>query len=166
MSIMLENKVNYRLRKIEQTDFDLLLKIYASTRQPELDQMKNWTESMKQSFVSQQFNAQHTHYQNNYLKAFFYIINKGKTGIGRLYLDEYFGENEFRIIDITLLPEWRGRGIGQQILKEILLKAAKNGKRVSIHVETFNPAMQLYFRLGFKKVSETNGVYHLLEWKN
>nr|WP_278012004.1 hypothetical protein [Flavobacterium gyeonganense] len=37
-------------------------------------------------------------------------------------------------------------------------------RNVSIHVESFNPAMNLYKRLGFKKISETNGVYHLMEW--
>jgi ribosomal protein S18 acetylase RimI-like enzyme len=31
-------------------------------------------------------------------------------------------------------------------------------------VEAFNPAKHLYERLGFEKISETNGVYHLMQW--
>ena len=52
----------------------------------------------------------------------------------------------------------------QIILKSILDRAKTIEKNVTIHVESFNPAMNLYHKLGFKKISETNGVYHLLEW--
>ncbi len=36
--------------------------------------------------------------------------------------------------------------------------------RLSIHVEHDNPARRLYDRLGFQHV-DTNGVYHLMEWR-
>ena len=38
-----------------------------------------------------------------------------------------------------------------------------DGKRVSIHVEMFDPALQLYQRLGFRKLGE-HGVYNFMEW--
>jgi ribosomal protein S18 acetylase RimI-like enzyme len=81
-----------------------------------------------------------------------------------LYIDFFFEKKGIRIIDITLLPNWRKKEIGSSILKEITEKAAVNQMKVSIHVESFNPAMNLYKRLGFTKISETNGVYHLMEW--
>lgn len=43
--------------------------------------------------------------------------------------------------------------------------AEDNNLSVTIHVERFNPAMELYKKLGFVLVSQTNEVYHLLEWK-
>ena len=47
--------------------------------------------------------------------------------------------------------------------KGILTQAEAIGKRVTIHVEMFNPALKLYERLGFEKKGE-HGVYHFMEW--
>lgn len=107
-----------------------------------------------------------TYYQDNYKEAKFYIIEKENATIGRLYIDFFFEQKSIQIIDITLLPEWRKKNIGSSILNEIIKKADENNLNVSIHVETFNPAMELYKRLGFEKISETNGVYHLMEWSS
>ena len=63
-----------------------------------------------------------------------------------------------------MLPEFRGRGIGRMLIEEILAEGRSTGRSVSIHVEHDNPARHLYDRLGFRHV-DTNGVYHLLEWK-
>ena len=68
-----------------------------------------------------------------------------------------------RAHDIALLPEHRGAGIGGRLLQDLLTEAAASGKRVSIHVERFNPAMRLYERLGFTKQEEV-GVYFRMEW--
>jgi predicted GNAT family acetyltransferase len=46
---------------------------------------------------------------------------------------------------------------------EILAESALGGKRAGIHVETFNPALALYERLGFRKLRE-HGVHHFMEW--
>jgi len=42
-------------------------------------------------------------------------------------------------------------------------RGAAAGKPVTIHVESFNPALSLYRRLGFEHV-DTNGVYYLMRW--
>lgn len=151
-------------RSIEEMDMPLLRKIYGSTRQEELDKGTNWNDEQKKLFIDQQFYAQHQYYQKTFLKTKYYIIEKENIPIGRLYIDSSFENEGIKIIDITLLPEWRNKSIGSSILKEILKKAADHNRSVEIHVEVFNPAMELYKRLGFKKISETNGVYHLMEW--
>lgn len=154
------------LRTINKTDNDALLRIYASTRLEELKLATNWSEELKQKFLEFQFNAQHNYYQEIYTGAHFWMIEKKGESIGRLYLDENFENKTVRIIDITLLPEWRGKGIGNQIIMDIIHFAAKRNQPVSIHVESFNPAMNLYKKMGFELIDITNGVYHLLEWKN
>lgn len=156
-------KIN--LREIEETDLPILCQIYGSTRTEELEKGTDWSEQQKQYFIEHQFGAQHDYYQKNYIGAKFYVIEKENTVIGRLYIDYFFEKKGYRIMDITLLPDWRRKNIGSTILKEILKKAKLHQMPVSIHVESFNPAMNLYTRLGFTKISETNGVYHLLEWR-
>jgi len=153
-------------RPIVQEDMSDLLGMYASTRQEEMERVPNWTEMMKTQFISSQFRAQHDHYQRNYIGADFWIIELNSEKIGRLYLHENYEEGVIRIIDITLLPLYRNRKIGEGILKDLMKKATELKKALNIHVEAFNPAKNLYNRLGFKKISETNGVYHLMEWKH
>ncbi|MFH6992850.1 GNAT family N-acetyltransferase [Flavobacterium sp. FlaQc-48] len=153
-----------RLRDIQDSDLTVLCKIYGSTRTEELEKGTNWNDEQKNIFIEHQFLAQHEYYQKNYIGAKFYIIEKENVIIGRLYIDFFFEKKGVRIIDITLLPDWRDKNIGSSILKEILEKAAKENLKVTIHVESFNPAMNLYKKLGFTKISETNGIYHLMEW--
>jgi ribosomal protein S18 acetylase RimI-like enzyme len=71
---------------------------------------------------------------------------------------------ETRILDITVLPEYRNRGIGTSLLRDLLDEASHPGKRVRIHVETFNPSLRLLERLGFKSIAE-EGINFLMEWR-
>lgn len=145
-------------RPIVDDDRPFLRELYASTRREEMAQT-DWPQDQIEMFLSEQFHAQHMHYMQHFAKADFDLILRDGEPIGRLYLDEW--EEEFRIIDIALLPEFRGRGIGGRILKDILEKAFAAGKAVGIHVEQNNPAMTLYQRLGFEMVEE-QAVYHLM----
>ncbi|HEY0567915.1 MAG TPA: GNAT family N-acetyltransferase, partial [Xanthobacteraceae bacterium] len=87
-------------------------------------------------------------------------VHRGDN-IGRLYIERWPSQN--RIIDIALLPEYRGKGLGEALLRDLMDEAAAAGKAVSIHVEKFNPATRLYRRLGFK-TAEDKGVYDLMRW--
>lgn len=147
-------------RPITSDDEALLYRIYASTREEELA-VVDWDDAQKAAFLSMQFAAQHSHYQQYYPDAAFEVILLNGQPAGRLYVDRW--PEEIRIIDIALLPEYRNAGTGTILLKGILQEAEQAGKKVSIHVERFNPAMRLYERLGFSTVSE-NGVYYLMEW--
>lgn len=161
----MELKINdINLRNIHENDLPILCEIYGSTRTEELERGTNWNEEQKRFFIEQQFFAQHEYYQKNYTGAKFYVIEKENLVIGRLYIDFFFEKKGIRIIDITLLPNWRQKNIGSSILAAIMQKAAIKNIGVTIHVESFNPAMNLYKKLGFNKISETNGVYHLMEW--
>lgn len=153
------------LRNIAQQDEAVLCAIYGSTRAEEMERVVDWSNDQKLAFVRQQFEAQHVYYQQNYIGAAFWIIQKEGQPIGRLYIDGNFIDGSIRIIDITLLPAYRNGGIGQSILQDILAYARQKEKPVTIHVESFNPALQLYERLGFSLKDKKNGVYYLLEWK-
>ena len=155
---------NLKVRPIGRNDMAFLLETYASTRAQEMERVPHWTDLMKREFVTSQFNAQHEYYQKNYAGGNFWVIENDGNNIGRLYLHENFQEKGMRIIDITIAPSFRNRGLGASILKDLMNRAAQLGRPLSIHVETFNPAKNLYTRLGFKTVSETNGVYHVMEW--
>jgi ribosomal protein S18 acetylase RimI-like enzyme len=79
----------------------------------------------------------------------------------QVHLRDRFGE-ELRIIDLALLPEFRGRGVATSLLGSLIREAAGLGLPLRIHVERFNPALRLYERLGFRLVAD-RGVYLFLE---
>lgn len=152
------------LRWITDVDLPFLADLYASTRRDELAQTP-WSEEERTKFLSWQFEAQHKHYLEHYPDCEFLVVEKAAGAamepIGRLYLDRW--AEEIRLVDIALLPAHRGGGHGGAILEGILAEGAKSGLPVSIHVESENPALRLYERLGFEHV-DTNGVYHLMRW--
>lgn len=149
----------HRLRPAGADDRDSLLRVYASTREEEL-RLVDWSDEQKAAFVRQQFEAQDAYYREHYEPATFDVIEVEGEPAGRLYVARW--EEEIRIMDIALLPEHRGRGIGTALLRALLDEAAEAGKRLSIHVELNNPARRLYERLGFAAVEE-RGVYVLME---
>ena len=149
------------LRPITPEDDSFLAGLYASTRAEELA-VTGWSEEEKTVFCRRQFDAQTAHYRENYPGASLQIIEQAGTPIGRLYVARW--EREIRIMDIALVPEHRGSGIGTKLLRELQEEARDAGKTLTIHVERFNPALRLYERLGFKMV-EDKGVYLLMEWR-
>jgi ribosomal protein S18 acetylase RimI-like enzyme len=148
-------------RACTSEDVPFLRHLYGTTREDEM-RLVPWNDEQKRMFLDMQFHAQKTHYEDFYPDCEFLMIELEGKSIGRLYLDR--GEDDIRITDIALLPEYRGRGIGRMLLEEILEEGRNTRKRVTIHVEHDNPALRLYERLGFRHV-DTNGVYHLMEWR-
>jgi ribosomal protein S18 acetylase RimI-like enzyme len=150
------------LRPIREEDMELLYQVYYSTREEELRMIVDWTQEMKEAFVRQQFNAQHAWYQEHYIGASFDVVLVDDVPAGRLYVHRR--EREIRLVDITLLPEFRNGGFGSRLLRELPAAAAPTGKPLTIHVEKYNPALRLYHRLGFRSI-EDRGPYDLLEWR-
>lgn len=159
MRIILREAITFRPETEE--DLEFLYRLYASLREEELKPVA-WSDEQKHAFLRQQFNAQRAHYHGNYASAEYLIIMETEAPIGRLYLHRR--PEDVRIMDIALLPEHCGRGIGGLLIRELLDEAGAAGQSVSIHVEINNPAMRLYERLGFKQI-DTYGVYHLMEWR-
>jgi ribosomal protein S18 acetylase RimI-like enzyme len=149
------------LRPIASADEPFLRSVYASTRQQELAVVP-WDDAQKTAFLRMQFDAQHAYYQEQYAGASFdVILVDGQPG-GRLYVERI--SDEFRIIDIALLPEFCNRGIGSSLLRQLQAEARAAGKPLRIHVERFNPALRLYERLGFRQVAD-RAVYLFMEWR-
>ncbi len=148
------------LRPATQADYFFMRQLYGSTREEEMKQFP-FDEFQKKAFLDQQFAAQYQHYQLHYPTCERNIIERDGKPVGRLWIDEW--RDQIRLVDIALVAEARGSGIGTMLLHEVLERGRRAGKPVTIHVEGFNPALRLYERLGFVKV-DTNGMYYLMKW--
>lgn len=148
-------------RPMDDEDLPFVAALYASIRAEELA-ATGLPVAQQQAFLDQQHRAQHQHYRAHYPGAEWLILEREGAPVGRLYLSEW--PAEFRVVDISLVAEARGEGIGGALLTDIITGAAAIGKSVSIHVEKFNPARRLYERLGFQLI-EDKGVYDLMAWR-
>jgi len=150
-----------RFRPEEPEDEAFLCALYATTRQEEMA-LTGWPAERQEAFLRQQFRFQTAHYRRHYGGAAFEIILLDQRPMGRIYVHR--GPEDIRLMDIALLPEYRGAGIGGTILRGLLGEAARARKPVTLHVEPYNRALRLYQRLGFQ-VIEQRGPNLFLEWR-
>ncbi|MGA9997336.1 MAG: GNAT family N-acetyltransferase [Pyrinomonadaceae bacterium] len=148
------------MRPIVPDDEPFLFDVFASTRAEEL-KLLPWDEAQKEAFLKQQFAAQRDHYFQHYPDAQYQIILQDERPVGRLYVHRR--ENEIRILDITILPQYRSAGLGTPLVKEIMNEGERSGRAVSIYVDNFSPAIRLFERLGFSKIEE-DGINVLFKW--
>ena len=146
------------LRPAEESDRPFMLRVYACIREPELEAAGMPREQWP-PFLEHQFEAQSRHYETYENISFEVVLVDGEP-IGRLIVARW--PEELRVVDIALLPECRGRGIGGGLLWKLIEEAEERVVKVSVHVERSNPAQGLYSRLGFHRVAEDD-VYLLLE---
>lgn len=149
------------LRNAVGEDESLLFELYASTRADEMA-LVPWNDEQRKAFLTMQFSAQESYYREKFSDASFSVILRDDLPVGRFYV--FRDKDEIRILDITIRPALRNSGIGTSLLSELLTEAAESRKPVRIHVETFNPSLRLFERLGFKSVAE-EGFNFLMEWR-
>jgi len=153
---------NAILRPAEAQDEPFLFQVYASTRADEMA-LVDWSEEQKHAFLSMQFNAQRSDYGINFPGAVTSVITlePGGVPIGRMIVDRSCGE--IHLMDIALLPECRGAGIGSRLVQDLQDEARAKKQSIVLYVEVFNPAIHLYERLGFAR-SGASGIYFKMEW--
>jgi ribosomal protein S18 acetylase RimI-like enzyme len=148
------------LRGIDPADRAFLREVYAGTRLEELAPL-GWSAGQVDAFIDMQFEAQHRDYWRNYDTTRFRIVTCDGIDAGRLYVERR--SDELRVVDIALLPGFRGRGIGSGLFAGLFDEADAERIAVRIHVEHENPAQRLYLRLGFAFTGEPGPIYRLME---
>ncbi len=156
------NKPNLHFRPIELADQQFLFDVYANTRENEMELLSFWGEPEKLAFLTQQFLAQQTYYQQQFPSADYLIILIDQLPVGRLYLDRR--PEDIRIIDISILTSFRNLGYGSYILHQLTSEAQSVNKTLTIHVERSNPALHLYDRIGFRILDDSHPIYLLMKW--
>jgi ribosomal protein S18 acetylase RimI-like enzyme len=144
-----------QLRPANASDRAFLCWVFESTRAQEFAQT-GFNADCIAALLADQFSIQDTYYRRHYPHGRFDVILLGATAIGRLYHDWH--GSEARLIDISLLREYRGMGIGGRLVRAFVEQAAARRMPAVLYVEMNNPVQGLYRRLGFEPVGE-NGVY-------
>ncbi len=140
-----------RIRPIRNKDLPFLYEVYATTRD-DIVSAVGLTEMQRCELLRHQFEAQHRDYQIRFPIAEFGIVELAKKPIGRLYLNRT--QSELHLIEISILPSHRSRGIGSRLIQDIKQEACKSNRRVRIHVETGSRAVSFYEKHGFEIIGE------------
>ncbi len=150
------------LRPETETDLPFLRRLYASTRWEELAVVTNWSDDQKLAVLDRQFGFQRHHYRTYYPATSWDVLENHGVPAGRLYVHR--APATLLVMDIALLPGWRGRGIGTALMQWVCAQARAAGKSVTVSVEKYNRAQTLYRRLGFREISD-EGVHCAMEWR-
>jgi ribosomal protein S18 acetylase RimI-like enzyme len=148
------------LRPASANDHEFLIQVYASTRNEEMASW-GWNLGQQMSFVRMQFDARHRGYEATYPSAENSVISVGDTPVGSIIV--FRAQNEIRLVDVALLLEFRGRGIGEELVRMLMSEGARSGLPLRLSVLRSNRAAHLYERLGFI-AKGGDALYCEMEW--
>jgi ribosomal protein S18 acetylase RimI-like enzyme len=151
--------MNITLRPFAPENPEFLFQLYASTRQHEIAAF-GWPPAQQEAFLRMQFNAQKRWYDMAYAGADHQLILVDEKPAGRILV--FRDKDSNRLVDIALLSEYRSRGVGTQLLRDLIAKCESEHLPLRLQVTKVNPARHLYERLGFITIGE-DGMYYEME---
>ena len=150
------------LRRVTDADANFLLSVYKSTRADELGQVE-WGEGQQDAFIKWQFDLQRREYDARFPDAEYCVILIDDRPAGRIWIGS--DENQIRLLDIAVLPEFQKRGAGTLLLRRLIDESIRAGKTLRHMVFVLNnDAHRFYERLGFVVIEEF-GAYKHMEWR-
>jgi ribosomal protein S18 acetylase RimI-like enzyme len=146
------------LKERTENDSEFFIKLFGEIKSSELF-LDSWPEPVRCQMINMQYNAFMQSITTEFPHHIDYLIWHQSEKAGRLQLDK--NKEAYRIINISLLPAFRNKGIGTRIINDILIEANRKGIPVFLEVDRINPAQNLYFRLGFKVIQQDEIKYSM-----
>jgi ribosomal protein S18 acetylase RimI-like enzyme len=158
---MSDERVRYVLRRAETEDEAFLFQLFVSAQ--ETFAPCGWDAEQLHQLLAFQFRARNASYAASHPRAASDLIcTPERTAVGRLLVAP--GSEGVHLLDIALLPTYRGRGIGRHVLLDLQRSCMTRGQRITLNVQRESRAHALYRRLGFRTIRE-DSVYAQLEWR-
>lgn len=110
--------------------------------------------SVRDILLRQQFQGQTAGYRAQFPRARHEILEIDERPIGRLIVER--NAEALHIVDLAIMPEWRSRGIGARLLRNLVCEARAAGVLTRFHSFLHNvDGNRLFQRLGFTPVART-----------
>jgi GNAT superfamily N-acetyltransferase len=151
--------LGWRLRPASVEDEEFLRTLFAETNVA----LHALPPELQASLLDMQYRGRAMTYSTEYPQAKDSVVclDHG-TPVGRHLVERK--TDGFRSIDLAILPQWQGKGIGTRILKDLAQESRQAGVKLSLRVVKDNPALRLYVRLGFDVVAEDEISYEMV-WR-
>jgi ribosomal protein S18 acetylase RimI-like enzyme len=133
------------LRFATEADQFFLRQLFSVCRHGEFESLG---EPIATQLTESQFEASSRDLADRFDPAGDHIIECEGQPVGRLWV--HCQGDDWELVDVAVLPEFRCRGIAGVLLQELKTQAEANNATIRLHVRANNaPAQRLYFRLGF-----------------
>ena len=144
--------MDYKIRIATPDDRNLIYALKAESVRPYVEKIWGWDEDyQKNDFDSDFSNIEQ-----------FHVIEINNSFVG--FVQYHFEYPYLEVVEIHLLPECRGKGIGSDILQYLQKVCVTQDRKIRIGCFKENHrAKQLYLKLGFIQIKETD-THFILEY--
>ncbi|MEO6394184.1 MAG: GNAT family N-acetyltransferase [Pyrinomonadaceae bacterium] len=126
----------YQLRNATNDDLEFAIELNRLYMQPYRDDLPGWTDRLGRAEMQRRWVAD----------PYQMILVDGER-VGLLVVTER--DDQLILKQIELMPTHQGKGIGSEVIRDVLKQASARGLGVTLYVLRSNPAVVLYERLGF-----------------
>ena len=148
------------VRASNPADDDFFYDVFCTTWASEVAALPN--QNLARHVLRIQHIAQERRFAGRYPAQQRFVIEHGGRSAGRLYVSDRSAR--IQIVDLTLLPEFRSRGIETQVVRGLMSEAAREQQVVGLQVSRRDDdASALYAGLGFDLVS-VDDLDNTFEW--
>lgn len=149
-----------RFRLADAADQSFFLALYRSTRSDLLGMLAD--PRYIDALVAMQQRQQMDGFRSLYPDAAYQVLELDGTPVGRLVTA--VASDALRVVDIAVVPQARGQGVGGEVLRRVLQQAMREGRDVTLAVRRDNAgARRLYASLGFAVEREESTLQ--LRWR-
>ena len=146
--------MDYKIRFATPDDHDLIYTLKAESVRPYVERIWGWDEDYQRN----DFDGDFAHIDQ------FNVIEIDGRFVG--FVQYYFEYPYFEVVEIHLLPEYRGKGIGSDILRYLQKVCIAQDRKIRIGCFKENHrAKHLYHKLGFMQTEETD-THYILKYPN
>ena len=146
--------MDYKIRFATPNDHDLIYALKAESVRPYVEKIWGWDEDYQKKDFDGDFSRMEQ----------FNVIEVDGRFVG--FVQYYFEYPYFEVVEIHLLPEYRGKGIGSQILRYLQKACIAQNRKIRIGCFKENHRVKhLYQKLGFMQTKETD-THYILEYPN
>ena len=149
------------LRSETTEDEPFLRDLYLSVRDCETG-IRELDPGARTRLLQEQFQFQRSDYRLRYPHANFLIVQANEQPAGRFYLNH--AADSIHVIDISLLPEFQGHGVGSTLIRTVQAEARRSGRAVTLFAHPRRAGSGFYQRLGFVQKSVL-GEHAALRWQ-
>lgn len=148
-------------RAAEPADDSFLYDVFATTWESEVSALPN--QNLARHVLRIQHIAQERRYTSRYPGHQRFVLTEAGERVGRLYVLR--SGSSLHVVDLTLLPEFRGRGLGTRVVRDLVLEASGEDVPVTLRVGRTNTEVtHFYARLGFDLV-DVDDLDNYFEWR-
>lgn len=149
-------------QRASASDEPALFDVFCRVRTRDLE-ADSWDEQVRAATLRLQFDAQRRGYLQEWPAAETRLVLAGGTIAGWVVVD--LSGPTLHLLDIAVVPELRGQGIGARIMRALQDEASRAGRPLILTVVRTNlAAVRLYSRLAFQVV-QSDEMHLVLEWR-